>query len=46
MLKPIILVTGATGKAGRLIVAQLLKASYPRLEHDDARPAELLASRA
>ena len=29
MLKPKILVTGATGKTGSLVVAELLRAGYP-----------------
>jgi NAD(P)H dehydrogenase (quinone) len=29
MIKPRILVTGATGKTGRVVVAELLNAGYP-----------------
>lgn len=46
MLKPRILVTGATGKTGRVVVAELLKAGYPvraMVHRDDERSASLKA---
>ena len=46
MIKPRIVVTGATGKTGSVVVAELLKAGYPvrALAHrDDARSAQLKA---
>ena len=44
MSKPRILVTGATGKTGRVVVAELLKAGYPvraMVHRDDGRSALL-----
>ena len=44
MLKPRILVTGATGKTGSVVVAELLKAGYPvraMVHREDARSARL-----
>jgi uncharacterized protein YbjT (DUF2867 family) len=44
MLKPRILVTGATGKTGSVVVAELLKAGYPvraMVHRDDGRSARL-----
>jgi NAD(P)H dehydrogenase (quinone) len=44
MLKPKILVTGATGKTGSLVVAELLKAGYPvraMVHREDARSGRL-----
>ena len=44
MSKPRILVTGATGRTGSLVVAELLKAGYPvraMVRHEDARSARL-----
>src|SRR3954467_9594910 len=46
MLKPRILVTGATGKTGRVVVSELLKAGYPvraMVHRDDARSKALRA---
>ena len=46
MLKPRIIVTGATGKTGRLVVADLLKAGYPvraMVHREDGRSARLKA---
>jgi uncharacterized protein YbjT (DUF2867 family) len=46
MLKPKILVTGATGKTGSLIVAELLKAGYPvraMVHREDGRSGRLKA---
>ena len=46
MLKPRILVTGATGKTGRVAVAELLKAGYPvraLVHREDGRSAQLRA---
>src|SRR6202043_3258044 len=46
MLKPRILVTGATGKTGSIVVAELLKAGYPvraMVHREDARSARLKA---
>jgi NAD(P)H dehydrogenase (quinone) len=46
MLKPRILVTGATGKTGRVVVAELLKAGYPvraLVHREDGRSARLQA---
>ena len=46
MLKPRILVTGATGKTGSLVVAELLKAGYPvraLVHREDGRSARLEA---
>jgi NAD(P)H dehydrogenase (quinone) len=46
MLKPTILVTGATGKTGRVVVSELLKADYPvraMVHRDDARSKSLKA---
>jgi NAD(P)H dehydrogenase (quinone) len=46
MLKPRILVTGATGKTGTVVVAELLKAGYPvraMVHREDARSARLQA---
>jgi nucleoside-diphosphate-sugar epimerase len=45
MLKPGILVTGATGKTGRLVVAELLKAGYPvraMVHREDGRSAQFV----
>src|SRR6185437_3268343 len=42
MLKPRILVTGATGKTGSVVVAELLKAGYPvraLVHQEDGRSA-------
>jgi NAD(P)H dehydrogenase (quinone) len=44
MIKPRIIVTGATGKTGSVVVAELLKAGYPvraLLRRDDRRSARL-----
>jgi NAD(P)H dehydrogenase (quinone) len=44
MTKPRIIVTGATGKTGRLVVAELLKAGYPvraLVHQEDGRSAQL-----
>lgn len=46
MLKPKILVTGATGKTGSVVVAELLKAGYPvraMVRREDSRSARLKA---
>jgi uncharacterized protein YbjT (DUF2867 family) len=46
MLKPRILVTGATGKTGSVVVAELLKAGYPvraLVHREDGRSARLQA---
>ena len=46
MLKPRILVTGATGKTGSVVVAELLKAGYPvraMVHREDCRSARLQA---
>jgi NAD(P)H dehydrogenase (quinone) len=46
MLKPRILVTGATGKTGSLVVAELLKAGYPvraMVHREDSRSRSLKA---
>jgi len=46
MLKPRILVTGATGKTGSVVVAELLKAGYPvraLVHREDGRSARLKA---
>jgi NAD(P)H dehydrogenase (quinone) len=46
MLKPRILVTGATGKTGSLVVAELLKVGYPvraLVHREDGRSARLRA---
>ena len=46
MTKPRIIVTGATGKTGSLVVAELLQAGYPvraLVRRDDARSARLKA---
>ena len=46
MIKPRILVTGATGKTGRVVVAALLKAAYPVravVRREDGRSARLRA---
>src|SRR5260370_25670276 len=46
MLKPRILVTGATGKTGSLVVAELLKAGYrvrAMVHREDGRSARLQA---
>jgi NAD(P)H dehydrogenase (quinone) len=46
MLKPRILVTGATGKTGNLVVGELLKAGYPvraMVHREDARSGRLKA---
>jgi NAD(P)H dehydrogenase (quinone) len=46
MLKPRILVTGATGKTGRIVVAELLQAGYrvrAMVRRHDARSAQLRA---
>ncbi len=42
MIKPRIIVTGATGKTGRVVVAELLKTGYPvraMVHRKDARSA-------
>lgn len=47
MTNPRILVTGATGKTGRIVAAELLKAGYPvraMVHREDARTAEHVAS--
>ena len=44
MLKPKILVTGATGKTGSVVVAELLRAGYPvraMVHREDRRSARL-----
>jgi len=46
MLKPRIIVTGATGKTGSVVVSELLKAGYPvraLVHREDARSARLQA---
>ncbi|HKE22602.1 MAG TPA: NmrA family NAD(P)-binding protein, partial [Bryobacteraceae bacterium] len=46
MIKPRVIVTGATGKTGSVVVSELLKAGYPvrALVHkEDARSAQLKA---
>src|SRR6202034_4832533 len=46
MLKPRIVVTGATGKTGSVVVAELLKAGYPvraMVHREDGRSARLKA---
>lgn len=46
MRKPRILVTGASGKTGSLVVAELLKAGYPvraMVHQEDGRSARLKA---
>jgi NAD(P)H dehydrogenase (quinone) len=46
MVKPRIIVTGATGKTGSVVVTELLKASYPvraLVHQEDARSARLKA---
>jgi len=46
MIKPRILVTGATGKTGSLVVGELLKAGYPvraMVRREDARSVRLMA---
>src|SRR4030081_749024 len=46
MLKPRILVTGATGKTGSVVVSELLKAGYPvraMVHREDGRSARLKA---
>jgi NAD(P)H dehydrogenase (quinone) len=46
MIKPGILVTGATGKTGSVVVAELLKAGYPvraMVHREDRRSAQLKA---
>jgi NAD(P)H dehydrogenase (quinone) len=46
MIKPRIIVTGATGKTGSVVVAELLKASYPvsaLVHQEDGRSARLKA---
>jgi NAD(P)H dehydrogenase (quinone) len=46
MIKPRIIVTGATGKTGRVVVSELLKAGYPvraMVHREDARSARLQA---
>jgi NAD(P)H dehydrogenase (quinone) len=46
MIKPRILVTGATGKTGRVVVAELLNAGYPVraiVHREDGRSARLKA---
>jgi hypothetical protein len=45
MFKPRILVTGATGKTGSVVVAELLKAGYPvraMVHREDGRSARLM----
>jgi NAD(P)H dehydrogenase (quinone) len=44
MIKPRIIVTGATGKTGSAVVSELLKAGYPvraMVHREDARSARL-----
>ena len=46
MIKPRIIVTGATGKTGSVVVAELLKAGYPvraMVRREDGRSARLKA---
>jgi NAD(P)H dehydrogenase (quinone) len=46
MIKPRILVTGATGKTGSVVVTELLKAGYPvrgMVRREDGRSARLRA---
>jgi len=46
MIKPRIIVTGATGKTGSVVVAELLRAGYPiraQVHRDDGRSARLKA---
>src|ERR1700752_4859854 len=46
MMKPRILVTGATGKTGSVVVTELLKAGYPvraLVRREDGRSARLRA---
>src|SRR4029078_6466611 len=46
MIKPRIIVTGATGKTGSVVVTELLKASYPvraLVHQEDGRSAQLKA---
>ena len=46
MIKPRIIVTGATGKTGSVVVSELLKAGYPvraLVHREDARSARLQA---
>ena len=46
MIKPRILVTGATGKTGRVVVAELLNAGYPvraMVHREDRRSEQLRA---
>src|SRR6266403_1492845 len=46
MIKPRIIVTGATGKTGSVVVTELLKAGYPvraMVHREDARSARLKA---
>ena len=46
MIKPRIIVTGATGKTGSVVVAELLRAGYPvraLVRREDARSAQLRA---
>src|ERR1700726_2902472 len=46
MIKPRIIVTGATGKTGRVVVTELLKAGYPvraLVHREDGRSARLKA---
>ena len=46
MIKPRIIVTGATGKTGSVVVAELLKAGYPvrgLVHREDGRSAGLRA---
>ena len=46
MIKPRILVTGATGKTGSVVVAELLNAGYPvraMVHREDNRSAQLKA---
>src|SRR6201996_5561872 len=47
MIKPRIIVTGATGKTGSVVVSELLKAGYPvraLVHREDARSARLQAN--
>src|SRR6266849_1359247 len=46
MIKPRIIVTGATGKTGSVVVSELLKAGYPvraMVRREDGRSAQLKA---